>query len=113
MSKEIKSSAMDTLFQGLTRESHEEAPTSPEESAASSTSPRTKKVQKASYEVISTMVDPVIMNKIRAISSIEGISIKDVIGVGLKMVVSRYEEVHGTVRTKKAKKGDIEKVFNI
>ena len=104
---------MDTLFQGLTRQSHEDAPISPGESIASSISPRTKKVQKASYEVISTMVDPVIMSKIRAISSMEDLAIKDVIGVGLKMVVSRYEEVHGTVRAKKVKKGDIGKVFNI
>lgn len=115
MSKEIKTSAMDTLFEGLTGQSYSDG-TNPSQDTGSHPEtdiPSTKKAQKANYEVISTMVDPVIMSKIRAIASTEGLSIKDVIGVGLQMVVSRYEKVHGKVRVKKARKGDVGKVFNI
>lgn len=115
MSKEIKTSAMDTLFEGLTGQPHpEENVSSPEPaSLPEADAHSSKKPSKPSYEVISTTVDPVIMSKIRAIASIEELAIKDVIGVGLKMVVSRYEEVHGKVRVKKSKKGDVNKIFNM
>lgn len=114
MSKDIKSSSMDTLFQGLTGQSHPDSQvTVPEANDTIPLPPHTKKPSKGNYEVISTMVDPVIISKIRTIASIEDLSIKDVIGVGLKMVIARYEEVHGKVRVKRTKKGSINKVFNI
>lgn len=114
MAKEINTSKMDSLLQGLTGGAQaEEVSNVSEESGDTSASSPSKKEQKSNYEVISTMVDPVIISKVRAIAATEGLAIKDVIGVGLKMVVSRYEEVHGKIRMKKAKKGDVDKIFNI
>ena len=100
MSKSINSNAMDSLLQGLTQECPNEAP-----------SP-TRRKEKPRYEVISTMVDPDVMSKVRTIADIEGVAIKEIIGVGLDMFIRKYEELHGKVRVKKPRKGDISQIFN-
>lgn len=115
MAKEINTSKMDSLLKGLTggASTEEEADTVPENNTGTPANSPSKKEQKSNYEVISTMVDPVVISKVRAIAATEGLAIKDVIGVGLKMVVGRYEEVHGKIRMKKTKKGNVDKIFNI
>lgn len=112
MSKEINSSSMDTLFQGLTGKASQQETVPAVESESQTPSPEKKK-EKQSYEVISTMVDPAVISKVRTIASNEGIAIKTIIGVGLEMVIAKYEELHGTIHVKKAKKSDVRKVFNI
>lgn len=112
MSKEINSSSMDTLFQGLTGKAAQQEAVTSAEKESQSPSPEKKK-EKQSYEVISTMVDPAVISKVRTISSNEGIAIKTIIGVGLEMVIAKYEELHGTIHVKKTKKSDVRKVFNI
>jgi hypothetical protein len=42
----------------------------------------------------------------------EGVAIKEIIGVGLDMFIRKYEELHGKVRVKKPRKGDISQIFN-
>lgn len=101
---------MDTLFQGLTGKTGEQqGEAMPSEEHSEEHLPEKKKA--GSYEVISTTVDPEIMSKIRAIASMNDIPIKEVIGVGLNMVVSKYEELHGKVRVKKPIKCDLSKIF--
>jgi hypothetical protein len=37
---------------------------------------------------------------------------QEIIGVGLNMFIRKYEELHGKVRVKKPRKGDISQIFN-
>lgn len=101
---------MDTLFQGLTgkKEGKESTP-SPESNNEPSPA---KRREKQRYEVISTMVDPDVMSKVRTIADNEGIAIKDIIGMGIDMMIAKYEEIHGKVRVKKPRKGDVSQIFN-
>ena len=55
---------------------------------------------------------PDVMSKVRTIADIEGVAIKEIIGVGLDMFIRKYEELHGKVRVKKPRKGDISQIFN-
>lgn len=112
MAKDIKDNSMDKLFQGLTQTSPEESvpASAPEESEASL--PKKKATKKKKGEIISTQVDCDKMEKIRSIAATEGLSIRDVIGVGVNMVIEKYEQLHGTVHIKRTKKGNVDEVFN-
>ena len=99
MSKSINSNAMDSLLQGLTGKTEEQEAVPTQECPIEAPSP-TRRKEKPRYEVISTMVDPDVMSKVRTIADIEGVAI------------SKYEELHGKVRVKKPRKGDISQIFN-
>lgn len=111
MSKSINSNAMDSLLQGLTGKTEEQEAVPTQECPSEAPSP-TRRKEKPRYEVISTMVDPDVMSKVRTIADIEGVVIKEIIGVGLDMFIRKYEELHGKVRVKKPRKGDISQIFN-
>ena len=66
---------------------------------------------KVKSETISTLVDCDKMAKIRSIATIEGLSIRDVIGVGINMVIKKYEKSHGAILVKKKQKGNIDEIF--
>lgn len=113
MGKQIEKSSMDKLLFGLTKE------TEPNDSS-NETSPSTEKVQQnekkkdsVSEERICTIVDVEKMGKIRAISDKEGVSIKDIISYAFDVIIDKYEELHGTVRTKKTRKANVKNVFNV
>ena len=93
MSKSINSNAMDSLLQGLTGKTEEQEAVPTQECPSEAPSP-TRRKEKPRYEVISTM------------------AIKEIIGVGLNMCIRKYEELHGKVRVKKPRKGDISQIFN-
>ena len=97
MAKDINSDAMSNLLQGLTSDNE-----------TATTSSSSKKVRS---ETISTLVDCDKMAKIRSIATIEGLSIRDVIGVGINMVIEKYEKSHGAIHVKKKQKGNIDEIF--
>ncbi len=55
---------------------------------------------------ISAQVDGKVMEKIRAISAKEGVSIRDIFDTALEMFVKAYEAKHGNIRGMKPKRGD-------
>jgi len=62
-------------------------------------------------ERICTSLNKELIDKIRTISEKEGVQINELITCGLDIVVSKYEEAHGTVHPKKGVRGDIKKLF--
>lgn len=74
--------------------------------------PRREK-NKTRMERVCTLVDADSMNKIRTIAENENIAIKDLFALGLSFVIEKYEVLHGKVRVKRTKKGDLDKIFNI
>lgn len=117
MKKTIDPDAMSNLLDGLTSGSccieHTQSP-SPATSVFSKeeSTPKTGTVQKNSgKERICTTIDKTVMNKIRVISEKEGVQINELIGFGLDMLISKYEETHGQVRPKKENRGDISNIF--
>lgn len=61
-----------------------------------------------------TMADEDKVDKIRTISSREGIPIKDLVNLAFSRLINEYESKYGTIRVQKNKKvGDINKVFDI
>ena len=77
MSKSINSNAMDSLLQGLTGKTEEQEAVPTQECPNEAPSP-TRRKEKPRYEVISTMVDPDVMSKVRTIADIEGVAIKEI-----------------------------------
>ena len=117
--KEINGNKLDDLLGGLT--SICETPASQPESSV----PCQDKAQalpakgqkentnsKERFERICTIVSPETMSKVRTLSSLEGVSIREIIGYGLEMVLARYEELHGKIRVKKQRKGDMESILS-
>lgn len=117
MKKTIDPDAMSSLLDGLTsgRPSIENTQSSSPSTSVFSNgepTPQTGKVQKNSgKERICTTIDKTVMNKIRVISEKEGVQINELIGLGLDMLISKYEETHGQVRPKKENRGDINNIF--
>lgn len=96
MAKDINSDAMSNLLQGLTSDNETATATSSSKKDDSMKSAQRKKPSgKVKSETISTLVDCDKMAKIRSIATIEGLSIRDVIGVGINMVIEKYEKSHG------------------
>lgn len=119
MSKGINKDSMSSLLEGLTsvktaaeerQPAHTAANTSAKEKSVS-TSEAKPASKSGSKERICTSIDMVVMNKIRAISEKEGVLINELITLGLNMVIAKYEEAHGTIRPKKANKGNIDNIF--
>lgn len=117
MKKTIDPDAMSSLLDGLTsgRPSIENTQSSSPATSVFSNgepTPQTGTVQKNSgKERICTTIDKTVMNKIRVISEKEGVQINELIGLGLDMLISKYEETHGQVRPKKENRGDINNIF--
>lgn len=120
MSKGINKDSMSSLLDGLTSVKAAVPEVQQPESPAATAPSREKGKSRAEAETISkggpkericTSIDTTVMNKIRAISEKEGVLINELITVGLEQVISKYEEVHGQVRPKKANKGKIENIF--
>lgn len=117
MKKTIDPDAMSNLLDGLTSGrsliGNTQSP-SPATSVFSNEepTPKTATVQKNSgKERICTTIDKTVMNKIRVISEKESVQINELIGLGLDMLISKYEETHGQVRPKKENRGDINNIF--
>ena len=111
---------MDKLFSGLSgkepQASVEQGNSSPESkgttpiSPSDNTRPRNKKAIKKHF---CATVDVEKMDKVRAIAEIEGLNINAIVDLALAIVIDKYEELHGAINIKKAKKGDIKNVFNL
>ena len=117
MSK-INKDSMSSLLEGLTSvrstvpEDHQQSSPSSNSKEKVTSIPGDKPTSKGgSKERICTSIDKNVMNKIRTISETEGLQINELITLGLDMVISKYEEAHGPVRTKKINKGNIENIF--
>lgn len=112
MAKDINSDAMSNLLQGLTSDNEAATAWSSSKKDDNVKSDKRKKPSgKVKSETISTLVDCDKMAKIRSIASIEGLSIRDVIGVGINMVIEKYEKSHGAIHVKKKQKGNIDEIF--
>lgn len=96
---------MTKLFAGLTSspkpENSESQPIEP-----STTGQQTQR-RSIKRERLCATIDSDILNKVRSLSQIEGVSIRDIISFGLKMILDKYEETHGKIRVKRPRKGDI------
>lgn len=115
MGKSLNKSSMDSLISGLV---HDDVPMEEQQPMAiPPESPELSDVGKAKVsektERVCTIVDTNDMNKIRAIAANEGLPIKEIIALGLSLVIDKYEELHGKIRVKRQKKGDIGTVFNV
>lgn len=120
MSKNLNMNAMDKLFSGLSgkedqasveqvnsdSESKENVPLPPSDNAK----PSNKKAIKKHF---CATVDVEKLDKVRAIAEIEGLNINAIVDLALAVVIDKYEELHGAIKIKKAKKGDIKNVFNL
>lgn len=105
MAKDINSDAMSNLLQGLTSDNEAATASSSSKKDDNVKSDKRKKPSgKVKSETISTLVDCDKMAKIRSIATIEGLSIRDVIGVGINMVIEKYEKSHGAVHVKRSKR---------
>lgn len=112
MAKDINSDAMSNLLQGLTSDNETAtASSSSKKDDNMKSAQRKKPSSKVRSETISTLVDCDKMAKIRSIATIEGLSIRDVIGVGINMVIENYEKSHGAIHVKKKQKGNIDEIF--
>lgn len=121
MAKKINQSSMDELMGALITPSNLHEESAPSTSSSSSveddasdgvTQPRRGRPKKEK-ERICTSVNMVTMEKLRAISDKEHISLTDLITLALDRLVGSYELKHGPIKAKAKKKGDIEKVFNL
>lgn len=94
MAKDINSDAMSNLLQGLTSDNETATTSSSSKKDNNMKSAERKKPSgKVRSETISTLVDCNKMAKIRSIATIEGLSIRDVIGVGINMVIENMRKV--------------------
>lgn len=113
MAKDINSDAMSNLLQGLTSDNEAATASSSSKKDDNVKSDKRKKPSgKVKSETISTLVDCDKMAKIRSIATIEGLSIRDVIGVGINMVIEKYEKSHGAIHVKKKQKEILMKYFS-
>ena len=114
MGKNLNTDSMDKLFSGLVRGSgqQEESQVAEPEAVVPVVQDKQKKT-KTPMERVCTIVDSNDMSKIRTIAENEGIAIKDIIALGLTLAINKYEELHGKIRVKKSKKGDVDAVFNV
>lgn len=64
-----------------------------------------------SKERICTSIDVTIINKVRAISKKEQLPINEIIELGIKMVIEKYEKTHGQISLQNEGRGDIKNIF--
>ena len=64
-------------------------------------------------EHVCTLIAVEQMAKVRTIAEREGITIKDIIAIGLKMAIGSYEQKYGEIKVRKAKRGNASEVFGM
>lgn len=120
--KKINKDSMSALIGGLVGQPvEEEAPTDVQTEVPVETSLTSQEVNTshrgrpsgAKKEMISTTVDVELMNKVRAISKKEELSITSIIEVGLRKIVKDYEDKNGPVRVRQSKKKNIDDIFSV
>ena len=105
---------MDALLNGLTgNNANQQAEQTESKNGTGETPRRGRKKAEAKSERICTIINAELMNKVQAIADKENIAIKDIITKGLTLLVDAYEEKHGTIRLRQARKGDVESVFDL
>ena len=102
MNKNRKEFDMSQLVSGLTGDQEEQ----------SATTTQTVK-RKKPMEHVCTLIATEQMAKVRTIAEREGIAIKDIIAVGLRMAISNYEAKNGEIKVRKAKRGNASDVFGM
>lgn len=93
---------MSSLVSGLTGESEEQ----------SETRTQTTK-RKKPMEHVCTLIAVEQMAKVRTIAEREGIAIKDIIAIGLRMAIGNYEAKNGEIKIRKQKRGNASDVFGM
>lgn len=119
MSKDIEKSSMAQLLGGLTGhtpsavETAKEAERPHEQIEPSTPSQPRKRYEKTenSEERVSTILDSLLLEKVKTISRTEGITIRSIIEYALSQVVDTYERKYGRIKVKKAKKGNVNDIF--
>ncbi len=123
MGKNVNMNAMDKLFSGLTGK--EEYPSEEQDvngsealgqeaQTQSDAAPQSaNKTNKPVKKHFCATVDVEKMAKIRAIADIEGININSLLDLAFTFVINEYEKLHGAIRVKKPRKGDVKKIFNL
>lgn len=122
MSKDIEKSSMARLLGGLTGEAPSleagavtERTDVPRASAPQShDAPVKKRYDKSSpaaTERVSTILDSVLMEKVKTISKMEGVTIRAILEYSLFQSVELYERKYGRIKVKKAKKGNVSDIF--
>ena len=121
MSK-LNQDSMDALFGGLVGESAKTEQEEKKQGATPVSTPNTSKEVSAGRrgrpsgvkkESVCTIVDADLMNKVRAISKKEDLTITTIFEVGLKMAIQTYEAKNGPIRVRQSKKKEIGDVFGI
>ena len=75
---------------------------------------RTQTVKrKKPMEHVCTLIATEQMAKVRTIAEREGLAIKDIIAVGLRMAIGNYEAKNGEIKVRKAKRGNASDVFGM
>ena len=95
---------MSQLVNGLTGEQESESQTERRAQAVK---------RKKPMEHVCTLIATDQMAKVRTIAEREGLAIKDIIAVGLRMAISNYEARNGEIKVRKAKRGNASDVFGM
>lgn len=109
----INKNDMDELFSGLTApvstpsEVVEEAPAVEKKTIGLTA----KKISLKDKKKICANISIEKLDKIRAMSTREGLSLTDTIEACLELAIKTYEEKNGVIRIKSEKKGDASKIF--
>ena len=95
---------MSQLVNGLTGEQESESQTERRAQAVK---------RKKPMEHVCTLVSVEQMAKVRTIAEREGLAIKDIIAVGLRMAIGNYEAKNGEIKVRKTKRGNASDVFGM
>lgn len=103
--KNFQTQAMASLVEGLTS-----APVP----VSSHSTRRGRKSSTVEVESVCTTVPSFLYKKVKMISSIENIPIKDIFNKGLEYIVSAYEEKKGVLTVPESEgKGDLNKILDL
>ena len=96
---------MSQLVSGLTGEEEMESATERKVQSAAK--------RKKPMEHVCTLIATEQMAKVRTIAEREGLAIKDIIAVGLRMAIVNYEAKNGEIKVRTAKRGNASDVFGM
>lgn len=102
---------MDKLFGGLVSSRGNGEPKARPDDGKSEVKIAVAGDMKPGRERFCLWLDAELLDKTRAIAAVEGLSISSIMDYSLRRSVSRYEEKHGKVRSRKRLKGDVGEVF--
>lgn len=121
MKKGINNDSMSSLLDGLTSfggtQVQSEAAKESSVSSLSSENPvepkraKTKPSKEQLRKRVCTSIDTTLIHKVRAISKKEQLPINEIIELGMKMVIEKYEKTHGQIAFQKDGRGDIKNIF--